>query len=149
MNIEKTFNMIKWDGINHEKEIYRMLEPCGKILISVRIDCVPREFIEEHYSIHKGKSFFDYMVESFVGNPAIISIREGEDVIRKTIETIGPTDPSKAPEYTIRGKFSNDSLEKAISEHRPVQNVIHRSDSPEEAAREIKVWERYFLLDYN
>src|SRR3989338_5039054 len=54
-----------------------------------------------------------------------------------------PTDPSQAGSNTIRGKFSGDSLEKSRAEGRIVRNVLHRSNSPEDAMREIKIWESY------
>ena len=102
---------------------------------------VPRGVIQEHYSPHKDKSFFGYMTESFVGRSVVLAVYEGPAIISSFITIIGVTDPAKASKDTIRGKYSNDSLEKAIAEKRPVKNVIHRSDSYSEAIREIGVWQ--------
>lgn len=74
----------------------------------------------------------------------MIAVYSGEDVVRRFIELIGPTDPAKAPKCTIRGKHCTDSLDRALAEGRPLQNGVHRSDSEQEASREIRVW--YFYL---
>jgi len=141
--LERTLTLIKPDHIDRTDEILAELDQDGKRIATVTVDSVPREVIEDHYVPHKNKPFFGYMTDSFVGRPVIIALYEGEGVIQKFIDLIGPTDPSQAADHTIRGKYSNDSLEKAIAEQRPVQNVIHRSDSHEEAQREIEVWEHY------
>ncbi len=142
--LEKTFTLIKPEHVKMAGGILNELDQYGKRIITVRVNKVPREVIETHYSVHRGKPFFGYMTESFVGKPVVIAVYEGEDIIQRFIELIGPTDPRKASKGTIRGKYSNDSLEIAFSENRPVENVIHRSDNITEAMREISVWERYF-----
>lgn len=123
--------------------ILEELDKCGRRLITRRVKAVPKEIIESHYSVHQGKPFFDYMTSSFIGKEVVVAVYQNDDVIRKLREAAGPTDPAKAPKETIRGKYSNDSLERAITEKRPVRNVVHCSDSPAEAEREIGVWARY------
>ena len=73
----------------------------------------------------------------------VIAVYRAERVIQRIIDACGPTDPAQAPFDTIRGKYSTDSLNRAIAEGRPVRNVIHRSDSIAEAELEIEVWKAY------
>jgi len=141
--LEKTFILIKPKYVGLANEILEQLDIYGKRIITAKIDAVPKNIIEDHYSPHKGKSFFKYMTESFAGKSVVIAIYEGKGIIQKISDFIGPTDPSKASKNTIRGKYSNDSLETAIAKQRPVENVIHRSDSIAEAKREISVWKQY------
>jgi len=140
---EKTFVFIKPDHVDLANKILHELDTYGDRIQTVKIDYVPKEIIENHYAPHKGKFFFDYMVDYFVNKPLVIAIYEGENIIEKLIEVIGPTDPSKASSKTIRGKYSKDSLETAIVEKRTVKNVIHRSNSIKEFKREIEVWKNY------
>jgi len=141
--LEKTLVMIKPDHADSAVEILGELDNYGRRLITRRVEAVPQEVIEAHYSVHKGKSFFDYMTKYFAGKDVVIAVYQGEGVIEKLREAAGPTDPAKASKETIRGKYSNDSLEQAINEGRPVRNVVHCSDSPAEAEREIGVWQKY------
>jgi nucleoside-diphosphate kinase len=140
---EKTFIMIKPDHVELADDILEHLDQHGNRIDTSQVDEVPRDVIEAHYSPHKDKPFFGNMTDSFVGRSVILAVYEGEGVIQRLMDIIGPTDPSKAPQDTVRGMYSDDSLEKAIAEQRPVKNVIHRSDSPEESAREIDVWKQY------
>ena len=112
--------------------------------ITAIVNSVKIEDIQSHYLYHNGKSFFDYMTQSYINRPIVLAIYEGENIIQRLVDATGPTDPSKASKNTIRGKYSSDSLELAISQQRPVINVIHRSESFQEALREIKVWQKYF-----
>ncbi len=140
---EKTFVIIKPDHVGSAVEILEELDKHGRRLITRKVNAVPREVIENHYSVHKGKSFFGYMTESFTDKDVVIAIYQGENVIEELRKAAGPTDPAKAAKETIRGRYSTDSLEQAIREKRPVRNVIHCSDSPAEAEREIGVWAQY------
>lgn len=141
---ERTFVMIKPEHVNLADYILEELRQCGTLVQQTMIERVPREIIERHYAIHRERPFYLYLVESFVDKPVVLAIYEGEGIVQKVMKQCGPTDPAKAPQDTIRGKYSTDSLEKAIAEQRPCQNVIHRSDSPSEAEREMAVWESYF-----
>ena len=142
--MEKTFIMIKPWSVKDAKEILIELDDYGIRTRHTSVETVPREVIQSHYAQHRGKPFFDYMTESFVGKPVEIAVYEGRNVIAEMIEIIGVTDPAKADPNSIRARYSTDSLEKALREGRPLQNVIHRSDSLSEALREIAVWQEYF-----
>jgi len=142
--MERTFIMIKPDHVGLANKILEELDGLGERATSVKVEGVPREVIQEHYAGHKGKPYFGYMTESFVGRDVVIAIYSGDGVIQKMIDAIGATDPVKAAVGTIRREYGHDSLEKAIIEGRPVRNVVHRSDSVKEAEREIEVWKDYF-----
>lgn len=119
------------------------LDEVGKRLVTIRIDKVPEDIIKQHYVPHDGKYFFDWLVDSLKDKPIVLAVYEGEEIVRNIREKVGPTDPVKAPKTTIRGKYSDDSLEKSKTERRVTANVIHASDSCGEAEREINVWKRY------
>lgn len=140
---EKTFVFIKPSHVDLAEKILNELDEYGSRIKTVKVDHIPKDVIENHYNIHKGKFFFDYMVDFFENKSIVLAVYEGEGIIKKLIDVIGPTNPVKAPPKTIRGKYSNDSLEIAIAEKRTVKNVIHRSDSQEEFNREIEVWKSY------
>ena len=141
--VERALVLIKPDHVEFADEILRELDNHGSRAATSRVFSVPGNVIRAHYSPHNGKPFFGYMTGSFIGKPVVLAVYKGEGIIQKLIDVIGPTDPSKASEDTIRGKYSKDSLEKAIAEGRPVRNVVHRSDSVEEAERELRVWMDY------
>jgi nucleoside-diphosphate kinase len=140
---ETTFVLVKPDCVELVEDILLELDNWGLRLETAKVEKVPREVIENHYTIHRGKPFFRDMVKGFTDKPVVLAVYEGEEVISRFMEIIGPTDPSNAPKWTIRGRYSTDSLEEAISEGRMVRNVIHRSDSPSEVVRELEVWAQY------
>jgi nucleoside-diphosphate kinase len=140
---ERTFIMIKPDHVELADIILAELDALARRVMTVRVESVPLEIVEEHYAVHRGRPFFGYMTASFAEKPVVLAVYEGDDVINTLRAAIGPTDPAKAPPDTIRGKYGRDSLESAIAEGRPCSNVIHRSDSPGEAEREISVWRQY------
>lgn len=147
---ERTFILIKPDHVALADKILSemdgKLEDIAERKATAHIPAVPRAVIEEHYAVHHGKPFYQYLVDSFVGNSVVASVYAGVGVVQRVIDLCGPTDPAQAAANTIRGRYSADSLEKAIAEHRPVCNVIHRSDSAAEAEREIAVWNDYLRI---
>ena len=145
-NIEKILIIIKPDHVHLADIILNELDSYGKRVKTARVNAVPRELVEQHYSVHKGKIFYEWVVDSFAGRPVVIAVYEGRNIIQKFSEVIGPTDPVKASKESIRGKYSTDSQAVAVAEKRALSNVIHRSDSVNEAEREMKIWER-FLKD--
>ena len=134
--------MVKPDAVAKSEEILRILDQYGERLRTVEIDFVPREVIEQHYIVHRNKSFYGYMTNYFIGMPVTIAIYEGD--IKQFRDVIGVTDPRKAAKGTIRNIYSNDSLEEAMKEKRTTRTVIHCSDSVDEAIREIQAWSRFW-----
>jgi len=141
--MEQTFVMIKPWSMKNAVQLLRILEGAGRRTHAGLVDTLPRAIIEAHYAVHRGRPFFEYMINAFVEEAVALGVYEGKDVIQRTRTLVGPTDPAIAPDDTLRGLFSNDSKKQAIAQGRPLENVIHCSDSEESAHHEISVWSDY------
>lgn len=97
-------------------------------------------------AVDAGREILEQMAEYFMSGPIVVMIIEGENAIEAMRELIGPTEPSSAPAWTWRGKWSNDSYVIANGQNRALHNIAHCSDSLEEAEREISIW---FQNDYH
>ncbi|MDX1917682.1 MAG: nucleoside-diphosphate kinase [Candidatus Caenarcaniphilales bacterium] len=132
MNLEKTFVAIKPDATSRRLigVIIQRLEATGLEMIGMKLLHVPRQTAEEHYSEHKGKSFFEDLVSFITSGPIVAMAWQGNHAIEIVRKILGATDPVKAQPGTIRGDYGN-SIE---------QNIIHASDSSASAARELKLF---------
>jgi nucleoside-diphosphate kinase len=132
MAIERTFVMIKPDGVARRLigECIRRFEQRGLKLVALKMQILTREKAEEHYQEHKGKDFFESLVQFICSGPTIQMVWEGEDAINQVRTMIGTTNPLKSPPGTIRGDFA------LITQ----MNIVHASDSPESAKREISLY---------
>lgn len=130
--MEKTFIMIKSDGVARGLigEIIGRIENKGFKILRARLFQADKELVEEHYIEHKEKPFFGELVDYILEGPVMALEVEGEDAIKVMRNMIGDKDPKLATPGSIRGDFAN-SLTK---------NIIHGSDSPESAERELKLW---------
>jgi len=130
--MERTFLMIKPDGVERRLvgEIIRRFEAKGFQLVGLNMLTPPRSLAEEHYAVHRGKPFFEGVVQFISSGSVVAMVWEGDDVINLARKMMGATKPAEAVPGTIRGDFSN-SIE---------QNLIHGSDSPDTAAQEIRLW---------
>jgi nucleoside-diphosphate kinase len=137
--------MIKPDGVEKSTQILKELDILGERISTQTIERTPQEIIEAHYSAYKEREFYNPMIQFFTGNRVIISVYQGRGIIQSLIKAIGVTEPAKAGLDTIRGKYGgNESYELARSQGRKfIFNIIHRSDSIEEAEREIKIWRQF------
>ena len=98
-----------------------------------------RSLAEQHYAVHKGKAFYDSLLNFLTSGPTLAIVLEGREAVAVVRQIMGPTDGTKAPPATIRGDF-------AISVQ---NNLIHGSDSPENAETEIRLWFKPTeLVDY-
>jgi nucleoside-diphosphate kinase len=93
-----------------------------------------REILEQHYAEHEGKPFYEPLVEFMLSGPVVALVAEGERVIEGFRSLAGATEPTTAAPGTIRGDLGRDWGLKVQ------QNLVHGSDSPESAAREIGIW---------
>ncbi|WP_158735332.1 nucleoside-diphosphate kinase [Alteribacillus sp. YIM 98480] len=127
--MEKTFIMVKPDGVqrNLVGEIVQRFERKGFTLAAGKLMSIPKELAEEHYGEHKDKPFFGELVSFITSGPVFAMVWEGEGVISTARKMMGATNPADADSGTIRGDFGVQ-----VS-----MNVIHGSDSPESANREI------------
>ncbi|AEM38796.1 Nucleoside-diphosphate kinase [Pyrolobus fumarii 1A] len=132
MAVQRTFVMIKPDGVKRGLigEIIARFERKGLKIKALKMKKLTREEAEKLYDIHKGKPFFEELINFVTSAPVVGMVLEGDEAVSVVRLMIGPTDGRKAPPGTIRGDFAL-----SIGE-----NVIHASDSPERAEYEIKVF---------
>ncbi|WP_151734477.1 nucleoside-diphosphate kinase [Paenibacillus tengchongensis] len=127
--MEKTYLMIKPDGVQRGLigRIVARLEDKGFKLVGAKLIQVTEEQAKKHYAEHEGKNFFPELVGFITSGPVFAMVWEGDDVVALTRLLIGKTKVGEALPGTIRGDFAS---------HTPL-NLIHGSDSPESAEREI------------
>jgi nucleoside-diphosphate kinase len=130
--MERTYIMIKPDGVRRglTGEIINRIERKGFKIVAMKKMLIPRETAEAHYSEHKDKPFFEGLVNFITSGPVVAMVVEGPGAIAEMRRLMGSTCPWEAAPGTIRADF-------AISVD---ENVIHGSDSPESAAREIAIF---------
>ena len=129
---QRTFIMIKPDGVQRGLvgEVIKRFETKGYKLVAMKFINASKEHVETHYEEHRGKKFFDKLVEYVTSGPVVPMVWEGGEIIEGSRNVIGATSPTKATPGTIRGDL-------AIEVGR---NIVHGSDSVEAAAREISHW---------
>jgi nucleoside-diphosphate kinase len=132
MTKESTLLVVKPDGVRRRLigEVLRRAEESGLSIEDLRMETIPRDVAEEHYGEHREKPFYGELVDFITGGPVVVAKVTGENAIARWRELMGPTNPADAPPGTIRGDFAS-----VITE-----NVVHGSDSPESAARELKLF---------
>jgi nucleoside-diphosphate kinase len=132
MAVERTLVLVKPDAMRRQLagEIVARLERRGLELRGVRIVNVDRPLAEEHYAEHAEKPFFGELVEFITSGPTLALVVEGEGAISTVRTTMGATNPADAAPGTIRGDLSLSMPD----------NLVHGSDSPESAEREIGLW---------
>jgi len=130
--MEKTFVMIKPDGVQRNLigEIISRFEKKGLKVVALKMMRVNEEVAHKHYGEHKGKPFFSGLVEYITSGPVVAMVLEGKGAIEMVRAMMGATDPLKAEPGTIRGAYGIDIG----------RNVVHGSDAPESAEREIKLF---------
>ena len=132
MAVERTLVLIKPDAVRRglAGEILRRFEQRGLTIEEARLLTVDRSLAEEHYAEHAEKPFFGELVEFITSGPTMALVLEGEGAIATVRTTMGATNPADAGPGTIRGDL-------ALS---MPDNLVHGSDSPESAEREIGLW---------
>ncbi|KWX00054.1 nucleoside-diphosphate kinase [Carbonactinospora thermoautotrophica] len=133
---ERTLVLIKPDGVRRGLigEIISRIERKGLRIIALEMRQLERSLVEEHYAEHADKPFFGPLVDFMTSGPVVAMIVEGPQAISVFRTLAGATDPVKAAPGTIRGDLSTDFGTAAQ------QNLVHGSDSPESAARELKLF---------
>ena len=130
--MERTLILVKPDGVQRclAGEIISRLERRGLKIAGLKMLRMDRTLAERHYAVHKEKPFFNDLVNFITSGPIIAAVLEGEKAIESTRQTMGATDPKKAAPGTIRADLGINM------EH----NLIHGSDSPENAEKEISIF---------
>ena len=136
MSNEKTLILVKPDGVRRQLigEVIARVEAKGYAITALRMMQADRALLERHYEEHKGKPFFEPLVEFMLSGPIVAIVAEGNRVIEGFRSLAGATDPTVAAPGTIRGDLARDQGTKVV------QNIVHGSDSPESAAREIEIF---------
>ncbi len=130
--MEETLVLVKGDGVRRRLigEIIRRIENTGLDIHAMQLMDVSRELAEEHYAEHREKPFFEELVEFITSTPVVAMRVGGEGAISIVRKLMGATNPASASPGTIRGDL-------ALS---MPDNLVHGSDSPESAARELKLF---------
>jgi nucleoside-diphosphate kinase len=138
MPIERTLSIVKPDGVgrNLVGEIIARFEKVGLRVVAARMMHLSQKEAEGFYAVHRERPFFKDLVKFMTSGPVMVQVLEGEGAIAKNREVMGATDPKKAAPGTIRA-----DLAKSIDE-----NVVHGSDAPDTAAREIAYFFREIEL---
>ncbi len=129
---ERTLVLVKPDGVSRGLvgEVIGRIERKGLTLAALELRTVDRSLAEQHYAEHVGKPFFESLLEFITSGALVAAIVEGERAIEAFRQLAGATDPVKAATGSIRGDHA---LEVQF-------NIVHGSDSPESAKREIDLW---------
>ena len=129
MPLERTLSIVKPDGVSRNLigEVYRRYESQGLRIIAARMLRLTVEQAQLFYAVHRERPFYASLVRYMSSGPVIAQVLEGENAVARHREIMGATDPAKAAAGTIRADLAQ-SIE---------ANVVHGSDAPETAAREI------------
>ena len=136
MSTEKTLILVKPDGVRRGLvgEVISRIETKGYAIDAVRMLQADAALLEKHYAEHVGKPFYEPLVEFMMSGPIVAIVASGNRVIEGFRSLAGVTDPTVAAPGTIRGDLARDQGTKVL------QNLVHGSDSPESAAREIQIF---------
>ena len=130
--IEKTLVLVKPYGVKKHicGEVISRFERKGLEVEAIKMIQVPEELAKKHYAEHEGKGFFKDLIAFITSGPVLAMVIKGENAVAAVRQINGATDPLKAVPGSIRGDFAT-----SIDE-----NVVHASDAPETAEREIGLW---------
>ena len=130
--MQQTLILLKPDAVQRRLvgQITARFEAKGLRLAGLKLVACPKELAEKHYAVHKGKPFYDSLLGFLTSGPTVAMVWEGREAVAVCRNLIGVTDGAKATPGTVRGDF-------AISVQ---NNLVHGSDSPENAAIEIALW---------
>ena len=129
MPIERTLSIVKPDGVGRNLigEVLGRFEKAGLRIVAARMMHLSQKEAEGFYAVHRERPFFKDLVKFMTSGPVLVQVLEGEGAIAKNRDVMGATDPKKAAKGTIRADLAS-----SIDE-----NVVHGSDAPDTAAREI------------
>ncbi len=130
--MDRTLVLIKPDAVQRGLigEIIKRLEQRGLRLIAGKFIQVSRGFAEEHYGIHKGKPFYEPLLDYIISSPVMAMVWDGPNAVAAVRQTMGETKPTEAAPGSVRHDFG---LEIG-------RNLTHASDSPENGAKEVALW---------
>jgi nucleoside-diphosphate kinase len=132
--MQRTLILLKPDCVHRRLvgTVLQRFEQKGLRLVGLKFVQASRELAEKHYAVHKGKPFYESLLSFLTAGPTVALVLEGREAVTAARNLMGATDGVKAPPGTVRGDF-------AISVQ---NNLVHGSDSPENAVAEIALWFR-------
>jgi len=139
---ERTFSLVKPDGVRRGLvgEVLRRYEGRGLKIVAIKTIWITRQLAEEYYGEHKGKAFFEPLMNYITSGPSVTMVLEGKDAVVVVRKMMGATNPVQAEPGTIRADYAMTTA----------RNIVHGSDSPVSAAREIALFfKKEELLDYS
>lgn len=127
--MERTFVMVKPDGVRRRLagEVIKRIEAKGYSIVEMKLFTIDEDLAKRHYAEHTEKPFFGELVSFITSGPVVAMVVEGDDAVKGSRQIMGATNPLEAVPGSIRGDFAS-----VITE-----NIVHGSDSPESATREI------------
>ena len=130
--MERTFVMVKPDGVQRGLigEVVSRIERKGMKIVAMKMLHITQETAERHYAEHREKPFFNALVDYITSGPVVAMVVEGKNAISVIRKLVGKTNPVEADPGTIRGDLAMDIG----------RNIVHASDSPESAEREIGIF---------
>ena len=130
--MQRTLILCKPDGVQRRLvgELIGRFERKGLRLVGLKLVAAGRDLAERHYAVHQGKPFYESLVGFITSGPTVAMVWEGREAVTVARNLMGPTDGAKAPPGTIRGDFAA-SIQ---------NNLVHGSDSQENASAEIALW---------
>lgn len=130
--MQRTLVIIKPDGVQRAltAKILGRFEERGYKIVGLKLVSVDIDLAESHYAVHKGKFFYQGLVDYITSSPVVVMVLEGHEVIGAVRKMVGATRPWEAEAGTIRGDYASMGL----------RNLIHASDAPETAESEIALW---------
>ena len=130
--MERSLVLVKPDGVQRGLigEVITRLENRGLRIVASRFQWVSMELAEQHYAVHKGKPFYEPLLQFITAAPVMAMVWEGPDAIAAIRQSIGKTRGTEADPGTLRHDFALQGL----------YNIVHASDSPENAETEIALW---------
>ena len=136
MSIERSLVLVKPDGFQRRLtgEVLRRIEAKGYDIVALAVLTPTREQLAEHYAEPAGKPFYEPLVDFMSSGAVTAAVIEGQDCVKGFRSLAGATNPTDAAPGTIRGDLGRD-WGSAVQ-----QNIVHGSDSPESAAREVAIW---------
>ncbi|KXB08812.1 hypothetical protein AKJ56_00280 [candidate division MSBL1 archaeon SCGC-AAA382N08] len=140
--IERTFVAFKPDAVQRGivGEILQRLERAGLKIVAMKMVKASNDLLHEHYSEHKGKDFFENLIDFMGDGPVIAGVLEGVKAVSVVRKLVGATEPYEAAAGTIRGDYAHVSVEHSNKKDKAVKNLIHASGNLEEAEKEIGLW---------
>jgi nucleoside-diphosphate kinase len=130
--MERTLLLIKPDGVQRKLigEVIQRLEKRGWDLVGMKLMTVSKELAEQHYGEHNGKPFFGELIDYITSGPIVAMAWEGNSIVAAMRLMMGKTNSAEAAPGTLRGDLANSFT----------QNLVHGSDSPESATRELELF---------